>query len=251
MTNNRFFAQLLVPILLSTPSFGALSAPDLEENPFSTSPCGGFDGFYMGANFGFLYETIKLAYNENPDSYLTKTDKYGTVGGTYLGYLREIGASRVMIGLETNFIVANTQFKVNVGPNSSDTYALAKFFRQTSAGITPIIGKLFNSKTFLFVKAGAEKIFYKVDFNYNNDPATPAALQGTLKTAKPKITGLIIGVGVDYLATPQIAVGAEWNYSGLFLKFKSFTISGTGDTQSISLKRYENKVMLRASYRFG
>lgn len=235
--------------LAGSEAYAELAAP--PGSPFAISPCGGFDGFYMGLNAGFLYETIKNAYQSGIAQNLTTTKKYGAIGGTYIGYLYEIGASRILIGLETNLLVTKTGFKVNFGPNATDIYGQANVFRKESAAITPIIGKLFNARTFLFLKAGMESIRYNFDLRYNTDATTPLLLQGSLKTVKPRIYGLVIGAGVDYLFSRQIVVGAEYNYSGLFLKYKNFVIPGTLGTESINLKRYENKVMMRLSYRFG
>lgn len=250
----RTLCALSLYQLLGAEAQARLATPETT----SSSPAGGFDGAYMGINAGFLYETIKLDYQ---DTYLnvmthklTTTNKYGGLGGTFLGYLYEIGASRILIGAETNILVAKTGFKVKFAPNSTDDYGLARVFRQYSIAVTPIIGKLFNAKTFIFLKAGMETIQYKIDFNYNAAPPlipNIAGVQGTLQTAKPKIYGFILGAGLDYLMTRQIAAGAEYNYSGLFLKYKHYDIPGTGGTESFKLKRYEHKVMLRLSFRFG
>lgn len=238
--------------LLGSQAQARLAAPET----FSSSAAGGFDGAYMGVNGGFLYETIKVSYQDTVGQHLTTTNKYGGLGGTFLGYLYEIGASRVLIGAETNVIVANTGFKVNFSPNGTDIYGQANVFRKYSVGATAIMGKLFNAKTFIFMKAGMESIQYVFDFHYSNPlPASAlpalAAVQGKTQTVKPKIQGFTLGAGLDYLMTRQIAIGAEYDYSGLFLKYKNFSIPGTGGTESFNLKRYEHKVMLRASFRFG
>lgn len=243
----------LTAILFQFSCFEAFARLDTPKAPLIPGILGGFDGAYIGLNGGFLYEWVRLSYNHNTDhdteSSVTSTTKYGPLGGTFVGYLYEIGASRVLIGAEANTLVSSTRFKSNFGPNTTDIYGLAKTFRKVSAGATFIVGKLFNAKTFIYLKGGVETINYEIQLEYNLDATTPVDLQGLETSVKPKLYGPIFGIGVDYLINP-IAVGFEYNITGFFSKFKTYDIPQTV-AESIAIKRYEHKFMLRASFRFG
>lgn len=253
MKSNTSISKLPLYIITVLPFMGSevLARLEAPASPLSASSSGGFDGGYMGLNAGLMYEFIRNAYVSSvgdPISFENKTKKYGFIGGTYLGYLIEIGASRVMVGLETNILACTTNFKYEFGPNSADIYGQGRFFRKESVAVTPVIGKMFNARTLLFLKAGAEAIRYNVKLMYNDDLITPASVRGQTITVKPKVTGFIIGAGFDYLAVPRISVGLEYNYTGLFKKFKNVPVKLT---ESIALKRYEHKIMARAAFRIG
>lgn len=253
MTTTPRISKIALCFITVLPFMGseALARMEAPTTPLAASSSGGFDGFYMGLNAGLIYHFVRNSYVSSigtPISFENKTKKYGFIGGTYLGYIIEIGASRVMVGLETNILTTATNFKYDFGPNSTDVYGQGQFFRKASAAITPLVGKMFNARTLLFLKAGVESTRYNAKLIYNTDPVTPAIVSGKTIVTKPKLTRFIIGAGFDYLATPRISVGLEYNYTGLFKKFRNFPVLLT---QSIALKTYEHKILIRAAFRVG
>lgn len=206
------------------------------------------DGMYAGANMGLNWDSVNAIYEDNFGDNQQKTKKYGMNGGAFGGYLMEIGATRTLIGAETNIITSTVAFSkpFGAGPN---TYGIQKTQRRQSVAISTVFGKLFNMRTFLFGKVGGEYIYYNVNLQYNDQVTTPAFFQGKTRSFTTRFWGLLLGIGLDYLVLAGFAIGVEYNYTAAMKKKRIDVDTSAPVPPNYYLKPKEQKIMFRFSYR--
>lgn len=206
------------------------------------------DGMYAGVNAGLNWDYMNAIYEDNTGSNQQKTKKYGMNGGAFAGYLVEIGATRTLVGVETNILTTSVAFSKPFGADTN-IYGISKTQRKQSVSVTSVIGKLFNMRTFLFAKVGGESITYNINLQYNSQATTPAFFRGVTKSQNPKFWGLLLGLGLDYLVITGFAVGIEYNYTAA-MKKKRLDVDVTApNPPNYYLKPKEQKIMFRFSYR--
>lgn len=216
----------------------------------STTPVHGLDGAYAGIYGGLMNENVSVRYTNDVGSGRVKTRKYGALTGAFAGYLFELGSSRTLLGFETHITVTPTTYNADFGVDGVPAYGTSKNNRTNSAGAALVLAKLFNVRTLLFLKAGAERIDYTIKLNYNNNLTTPAFFRGKSTSVKFLLTGPFFGVGLDYAVIRQVALGAEYIFAGTF-KRKKKEIDPGHPQDTLLFKPIEHKIMFRASYRFG
>ncbi len=214
-----------------------------------TSACN-FSGFYMGLGLG--YGGTKLRHDEyflgasGNGGWERPAVMDGATGGIFAGYGKEMGASRVYLGLETAYLFSgekhtykNSAEWADYGGKKKDTLELA--FR---------LGVAMNN-ALPYVKVGFANSKFEM---YTIDATLPVA--NKLKESK-RLNGFLIGAGIDLKVSRNVMMGLAYTYT-TYKDHKSKqhlngVVTPISPTENITFKNKKptsHAAMLRIAYTF-
>jgi outer membrane immunogenic protein len=233
--------------LLSTLGLAALAAPAVAADlpvakvPPAVMPVYDWSGFYIGGNAGWGQANVCWDVDVGGifanDSCLNKP---GAVVGGQAGYRWQIGPG--VFGLEaqgdwTNFSNSHLSFLDSTITTSSKVNGLGIFTGQMGYASGP---GLFYVKGGAAVTSGTFAL---------NDAATGIGLASTSSTR----WGGTIGLGVEWLVTPNWSIGLDWNHLFMGSTNNTFSVAspvfGGGALNRISEEI--DIVAIRFNYKFG
>ncbi|MFD1703033.1 outer membrane protein [Methylopila henanensis] len=206
--------------LLATSAFAA-DLPAYEPAPSVIVPSFTWTGPYIGLQAGYSWGDAKFRalggrVSSSPD---------GFVVGAYAGYNFQLDGSPVVLGIETDFNYADIDA-------SRSVLGLRGRTQTDWTGATRArIGYAFDR----FLVYGAAGVAYA---------DREVRVRGVGRDSKTAV-GWTVGGGVEYAATDNIAVRAEYRYSD-FGK-DSFRIAGARVRSDYD----EHRVLVGVSYKFG
>ncbi len=206
----------------------------------------GFSGFYGGADLGVSIfkgdHTYTDAFGKDKEDFT----KIGALLGAHLGYMKEIGASRIVLGLEGYLNTSTARAKDDLKSSPAKTkVGTFEAKRKMSAGLSLIGGKLVNPKVMIYGKLSFERGSFEID--YKNNLMSP-----TSKTRKKTMFALVPGAGIHYKAAERvfskndkILVGFEYNYAGFY---KDIDTRLNSSTIRYDFEHVEHRIFAKISY---
>lgn len=227
---------------------------------FVTDASADWNGFYGGANVGYgdgdtswsnIIVPSEPAQNYEPE--FSSSSPSGAVGGVHAGWNSQNG--EWVFGFEGGISFGNLDgTHVCFGsPSYGDYYADCKTevnwmgdlaFR---AGFTP------SDRALVYVKAGVS--LADVDFAPKNEFGTggrPAT--GGYGTSNERLTGLLLGIGGEYMVNPKLSLGLEYVYRDFGDEQTHFRPTGLLNEYnppfSATTDLKINSIVARVSYKF-
>lgn len=155
-----------------------------------------FTGFSAGAFFGFSW--MDFDYTEdyvNAPGEINVSDLDGATGGIFLGYNHQI--DNYVFGIEADLGLSGADEALD----GKGTNNWSEFDVKWTSHIRAKAGMVFNDNTLVYLAAGLAIMEMEnddIDPGWNDDDAT--------------LTGWTVGAGVEYMATENIALRAEYLY---------------------------------------
>ncbi|MGL5720299.1 MAG: outer membrane protein [Alphaproteobacteria bacterium] len=211
-----------------------------------TSACN-FSGFYMGLGLGYgvtkgkHHETymaggLSSTLNGEP------TVMDGATGGIFAGYGKEMGASRVYLGLEAAYLLSGEKFTYK-----NDTLGLAyNHKKKDTLELAFRLGVAMNN-ALPYVKVGFASSKFEL-----------GTLDGSFKMVKDskRANGFLVGAGIDLKVSRNVMAGLAYTYT-TYKDVKSKTlhngINPISPTDSLNIKNGKptsHAAMLRIAYTF-
>ena len=225
---------------MAVPALAAdLPTKTYSPPPVPAAPIYDWTGFYVGGNGGWgeahncwnVFEVSGVPFN---DGCLNKSG--GLVGGQ-LGYRWQMG--QAVFGLEAQGDWAN----ISSTHISLFDPTISPFTKVDGLGLfTGQIGYSWGP-SLLYVKGGAAMISDQVGLNSNLTGATP--------TVNSTRWGATVGIGFEYLITPNWSVGLEYDYLSMGHNNNSFGVGGLFAAVSNQINQNVDMVTARFNYKFG
>jgi outer membrane immunogenic protein len=217
----------------------------------TSAPACNFSGFYLGLGLGYDSTSGKIEGTSTAAGASTSDNRLsvmkGVNGGVFAGYGKEMGASRVYLGLEASYLLSGEKvnhedLQVTFSTKKKDTLELA--FR---------LGVAMNN-ALPYVKVGfANSKFEFSSLAYN--AAVPSVF-GPFKESK-RLNGFLVGTGIDLKVSRNMMMGLGYTYTMYKdQKSKQYSIDGVLAPAASDNVSFQNKkptshnVMLRAAYTF-
>lgn len=187
---------LALALSLSLPSTVAFAAgPIVEEVAIQVAPVFSWTGGYVGAHVGYDWASFGHSEPDDPGNNFGADDG-GFIGGAYAGYNYQMN-NNLVVGGEADFGFTNLGAGPNVGSPLDDYTA---FDSNWNAHLRGRLGYAMN-RTLFFVAGGvafADLTSDDTDPNYGGNSST--------------YVGWTIGAGVEYAATDNLVIRAEYLY---------------------------------------
>lgn len=167
----------------------------------------------------------------------TNFSKAGFAYQLHGGYLHEIGTSRTMIGFDLYFNSGSAKRQGNVGVSGLAAAGTLEQKRGMGFGLGIITGKLINPQVMLYGRIGIESVKYKMKLTLTGQPSIDSNVS---------YGGIVPGAGVSYKVAPNLLVGAEYHYAGLFKNKEMFKQGNL----ALQVKPVEHRAMIKLSYLF-
>ncbi|MGL5784931.1 MAG: outer membrane protein [Alphaproteobacteria bacterium] len=233
-------------------------ASDMTPMP-ALSPACNFSGFYSGLTFGHAsgHASIKV------DPLKLDLAVKGMNGGVFLGYGKELGTSRVYLGLEAAYLMSGEKLEVkfslpnaeaidaalNAGGDEATVDGVRGAVRAVGLDSTELSLKKKSSievaarmgiamnNAMPYVKAGVVNSQFQLKGSVVSAGAAPAAI-----SEKMRLNGFVVGAGVDLKVSRNMMMGLGYTYT----TYKHFTKNArVQDIMPVS-----HNVMFRLGYAF-
>ncbi|MGL4427027.1 MAG: outer membrane protein [Alphaproteobacteria bacterium] len=206
-----------------------------------TSACN-FSGFYMGLGLGYGGTKHDFKYDGattagGPQTFEVPFASDGLNGGIFAGYGKEMGASRVYLGLEVAYLLSGDKHKGQLEEfKKKDALELALRLGVAMNNALPYLKVGFASSKF------EEKIITAVPYIH--------------KKSK-RLNGFLIGAGVDLKVSRNVMMGLGYTYT-MYKEMKTGQMSidggttaiGPNDFASFKDKPKSHNMMVRVAYTF-
>lgn len=166
----------------------------------------------------------------------TNFNKFGAAYQLHGGYLTEIGTSKTMVGGEIYLSGSSAKKASNIGVDGGAVAGSLNLKRSVGYGFAVIAGKLVNPKVMVYGRVGYEMSRYNIDLNLTGG-VQPQSIKKTF-------SGVVPGAGIDYKVAPNVLVGVEYNYAGLF---GNKVVYEQGN-QKVEVNPTEHRLLVKASF---
>jgi outer membrane immunogenic protein len=232
--NKTVLGALAVTVLMANYAYAA----DLPVRPAPPppAPVATWTGCYLGGNVGWARVETKLLFN-NVDDFSRSAD--GIAGGGQIGCDYQF-ASNWVFGVQAMFDGTNIGVsRVSRLFPTQTIHADVNWF----GTVTARLGYAFSPSFLLYSKVGWGT--YETEVTLVNN-ATGAELSGGGKNR----SGLDVGVGGEWMFTPNLSLFVEWDH--IFVKDQGifFANLGAGGTPA-EIRRDFDKVLVGFNWRFG
>lgn len=214
-------------------------ASDASPMP-ALSPASNFSGFYSGLTFGqgSGHSTIEI------DSVKSDFALKGMNGGVFLGYGKELGTSRVYLGLEAAYLMSGekleAKFELPGTPRTSKVLGDAveiSLKKKRSLEIAARVGVVMNN-TMPYIKIGVASS----QFQLKGSSLIPSGGTSSPLDGKKRSNGLVVGTGIDLKISRNMMMGLGYTYTA----YKAFTKNANVQ----DMKPVSHNVMFRLGYVF-
>ena len=243
------FRLIALPFLLLAFVTSAVAGEAQQPSGGETSHPN-WSGLYIGAHGGYGRSSVNWSfpfdeyYNTNPGQSFS-TDPKGAIMGAHLALNYQF--DRLVAGVEGSF--SNTTLRQDrVGPVTPAFPG--DEFKTNINDLATVSGRLgyARDKWLFYAKAGYASADVKL--HALSGPPGP----GVIATTGARQNGRIVGAGVEYMISPMLILGLEYNSVNLDAKRHSTTSTGTEvglpvhiDSDDIALRA----VVARVSIRLG
>ncbi|HXF90696.1 MAG TPA: hypothetical protein VNJ29_02065 [Candidatus Nitrosotenuis sp.] len=208
----------------------------------------GYTGPFLGLDIGAGIFNGDHTYRDITGKDKTSFTKAGFLYGGYLGYMKEIGKSRVVLAIEGYFHTNTANIKENLKSGPANTkVGTYNASRDHSLGIAFIGGKLINPKVLVYLKLAIERGKFKI--KYKNSLATDTSF-----TRKKTDTTFIPALGLlhktherIFRAHDKIFTGFEYQFSNFY---KDIHTTKSIDNMSHDFSHTEHRVIAKITYMF-
>jgi outer membrane immunogenic protein len=238
----RLKTAVVVAALMGIAATGVASAADLpvKARPMAVAPLYNWTGCYLGANVGGgwtkvdSFRVLDVTGAPAPANYGTEKDS-GVIGGGQVGCDFQTG--NLVFGLTGSFDFSNINGRhaLTDFPTFSETNNLKEIY--TVGGR---IGYLWTPQFLGYLKGGA------VYVNQRAQVFAPGG--GFLEGATFINPGMTVGIGGEYMFTPNWSVFAEFNYMW-FLDDHAQTLLPAGEV--INFQQRVSTVLVGVNYKFN
>lgn len=201
-------------ILLAATAVVAVSSAAVAADAVVVEPGAAaynWSGVYVGAQAGYAWGTSP--FRNGSDTYLEGTDydPRGFVGGVYAGYNSQL-ANNVVLGIDADLNAANIKRDGTAYTWSDSSSGLSGVYDNVSphakmtwnGAVRARVGYAYD-RVLPYIAGGVSFGEYKFDLIHNS--------RGTIFSETPTMTGWNIGAGVDYAATDNLILRAEYRYT--------------------------------------
>lgn len=214
-----------------------------DVTPMSAlSPACSFSGFYSGLTFGHASGISSLKVDSAKLDLAIK----GMNGGVFFGYGKELGTSRVYLGLEAACLMSGEKLEVKfdlpataAAPVSGEAKASLK--KKSSLEVATRMGIAMNN-AMPYVKVGVVNSQFQLKGSVAPSVAAGAALAPVAISEKIRLNGLVVGAGIDLKVSRNMMMGLGYTYT----TYKAFTKNSNIE----DLKPVSHNVMFRLGYAF-
>lgn len=218
-------------------------------------------GPYAGVNFGYgmgsgngKMNTANKIGGASTANFNNDLGLKGFRGGLHLGY-GKLFQNKFYLGLEGSADLSNTSGKLDTaGPDIGE--GQTKFNldakRREAFGLALRAGTMFGSML-AYAKIGVETAKWKFKASQSNYLAgVGGAIAGTTdKSKNERLTGLVLGLGMETMLTDHVIFGGEWTHT----RYRNsstleVTQNATRETLQFKLKPTTNDFRLRLGYKW-
>ncbi|MGL4426845.1 MAG: outer membrane protein [Alphaproteobacteria bacterium] len=219
----------------------AAMASDMTPMPALSPKCN-FSGFYSGLTFGHAsgHSSLKV------DPVKLDLALKGMNGGVFLGYGKELGTSRVYLGLEAAYLMSGEKMEAKfdlpataAAPVSGE--AKASFKKKSSLEVAARMGIAMNN-AMPYIKAGIVNSQFQLKGSVAPSVAAGAPLVPVAFSEKMRLNGLVVGAGIDLKVSRNMMMGLGYTYT----TYKAFEKNANVK----NLKPVSHNVMFRLGYAF-
>lgn len=232
---------IIASALLAASITGAKAADVVLQEPVAIYS---WSGIYVGAQAGYAWGTSP--FRNRSDGYLEATDydPRGFVGGVYAGYNSQL-ANNVVLGIDADLNAASikrdgtayTWSYANGGP-SGEWFNVNPHAKMTWNGaVRARVGYAYD-RFLPYVAGGVSFGEYKFDLLRTSG--------ATIFSEKATMTGWNIGAGVEYAATNNLILRAEYRYTD----FGSKTFHDLWGVDEAKIRLRTNDIRLGIAYKF-
>jgi outer membrane immunogenic protein len=209
-----------------------------------TSACN-FSGFYMGLGLGYGSTKGDMESTTVTASVPTINEApmvlNGVTGGIFAGYGKEMGASRVYLGLEAAYLLSGGKFEyenstMEIGMKKKDTLELGLRLGVAMNNALP------------YVKVGFA--------NSKFEDKTIDTIANSVKESK-RLNGFLVGAGIDLKVSRNVMMGLGYTYtmykdhkSKLHADGSGAPADATNNVHFKNKKPTSHNAMLRIAYTF-
>lgn len=174
----------------------------------SAATATGFNGFYLGAHVGgAMLQGTHTYTNGGSKPGAQKTKGISYLAGINAGYLKQMGASNMVVGGEAYFSMAGPKASLNLQIPDGPLEGKANISHKSAMGGALIAGALLNPKVLMYVKLAYE--LDKFTFKY-----TALTFQTPTSESYSKTTRAFVpGAGALYKVSESLLVGGEYGYA--------------------------------------
>ncbi len=218
-------------------------------------------GPYMGANFGYGMGSgnSKMNSSSTTTTQIVRSSQdlglNGFRGGLHLGYGKLL-QNKFYFGLEASADLSNTSGKfdstqndVGGAGNLPNFHMEAK--RREAFGLALRMGGMFGSML-TYAKAGGETAKWKFNASQSNFLNGGAAVT-TSNSKSERLTGLVLGLGMETMLTDHVIFGGEWShtrYRNSSTLEVTRTVAGVADKIQFNTRPRTNDFRLRLGYKW-
>ncbi|MGL5720520.1 MAG: outer membrane protein, partial [Alphaproteobacteria bacterium] len=200
-----------------------------------------FSGFYSGLTIGHAsgHSNVKV------DPVKLDLALKGMNGGVFLGYGKELGTSRVYLGLEAAYLMSGEKMEAKfdlpataAAPVSGEVKA--SFKKKSSLEVAARMGIAMNN-AMTYIKAGIVNSQFQLKGSIAPSVAA-APLVPVAFSEKMRLNGLVVGAGIDLKVSRNMMMGLGYTYT----TYKAFN----KNPNVKDIKPFSHNVMFRLGYAF-
>jgi opacity protein-like surface antigen len=206
-----------------------------------------FGGLRIGGIFGVQLLQGRHWYdgNDTPainNDQVFRVSSLSSLYGAHVGYLVELGASKMVVGGEAYVFIPQAALSVKLQLLNTAPEGNVQILHTRSIGFVLTAGMMFNPKVLVYGNAGVEMARFQFDYTFNPPINTQLPPKQTLTHI---FKTLVVGVGATYKIAPHLLVGLELS-SPFFKRFKARDIA----PRAYNYKPVERRLMFKLSYLF-
>lgn len=201
-----------------------------------------FGGVRLGGMFGVQLLQGKHYYtgpNSPADDMMKRLSVMGSLFGAHVGYLAELGPSKIVVGGEFYFLSPGAKATIDLGLLKGLQEGGVSINHTQSMGVVLQAGMMFNPKVLVYALAGLEQAKFQFEYSFTLAGLPPK------QVLKKTFNTFTVGVGAGYKITPHFIVGLELS-NPFFRRFKIRASPPRG----FNYKPAERRALLKLSYLF-
>ncbi|NBT84987.1 MAG: hypothetical protein EBT45_00555 [Alphaproteobacteria bacterium] len=212
-----------------------------------TAASANFTGFYAGGTVGaaMLQGTHEYSNGTSSPAGKQKVNAIGYLAGGNLGYIKQMGDSKLVLGGEAYAAMAGPNAKKDLQIPNGPIEGKANISHKMILGAGIIIGAVMNPKVMMYTKLAYE--MNKFELKYTN------LTYGTVPSEKftKSIRGIVPSLGALCKVSNSLLVGAEYSYAlmGKLEPRKDTTVIN-GAQRGYSYTPTEHRVVAKIVYLF-
>ncbi len=206
----------------------------------------GFNGFYVGGHFGAaMLQGTHTYTNGGSKPGEQKAKGIGYLAGINAGYLKQMGASNMVLGGEAYFSMVGAKSSLNLQIPDGPLEGKANISHKSAMGGALIAGALLNPKVLMYAKMAYE--LDKFTFKYTGLTFQTPTSESYSKTTR----AFVPGAGALYKMSESLLVGGEYGYAKIKkMQPRADAVALNGARRGYSFAPVEHRITAKVVYIF-